>query len=786
MTPLIALLSLLGSGLPAAGPADAVAVRGTVWVRAGDMAVGTGWVVDVGRKWVVTARHVLADRESVEVFFRDGTDTDRRHYIADRADLAKRGRTAVGRVVLKWDTADLALLALDRLPDDVPALPLARTDPRPGDGCWSVGHRHDADLLWTRTDGHVRQAGTLTDGYFWAGRRIGAGVPVVVVQSPIEAGESGAALLNPAGEVVGVVSAVSNRTPGWAIAIHVSQVRDLLADARKQDRAPAPMSPPPPEAAGRPAADAVLRASVWVRPRSTEGRAAGVLIDRDRRLVLTSAAAVGPEEVIDVVAPKWDGRLVSEAAAYQDLLGLRLSGHCVQGTVLARDIGRDLALVELDAVPDTLAAVPLGPAPKMGDRVASLSHPTGEELLWLYAAGSVRSVGRVTLRRDGAEETTKPLAALLQLPHQGSASGGPVVNEKGELVGVLSAREGTRQELAYAAAPDEIGQVLKAARPLSRPEAAAEWHARATFLTRHGRSKAALSAHREAVRLAPQDASVLAALALALAVSGEADAARKVLERATSLPDHPPAADAVLAEAYLALGDRDRALARAEAALKADPKLAAALVTRAALRSGKAAAADLDEALFLDPNGVAAYRLRAGLHDPKDPDARTKALADLTRVLELEPCDVGARSRRAGLLAEAREFKKAAADWVRLTELAPLRAGHWLGLAGAQFAAGDRPMAARALAAAVRVEPTQAPSVLKTVREYASQLQDDNPADPGRVAEWYVTALRAVGPGLPAAARRAVGQGLAEAEKEPDDRRRADRLGRLVEEAIAK
>lgn len=779
MTPLTTLLCLLGSGLPAADPAD-VPVRGTVWVRAGDKAVGTGWVVDAGRRWVVTARHVLADRDSVDVFFRDGTDTARRHYIADRAHLKERGRTAVGRVVLKRDTADLALLALDRLADDAPALPLSKTDPRPGDACWSVGHRHDADLLWTRTDGHVRQVGTLTDGYFWAGRKIGAGVPVVAVQSPIEAGESGAALMNPAGEVVGVVSAVSHRTPGLAIAIHVSQVRELMADARKQDR-----DPSPPEPAGRSTADAVLRASVWVRPRSTEGRAAGVLIDRDRRLILTSATAVGPEEVIDVVAPKWDGgRLVSEAAAYQDLLGLRLSGHCMQGIVLARDIGRDLALVELDTVPDTLATVPLGPVPKLGDRVSSLSHPTGEELLWLYAAGSVRSVGRVTLRKEGAEET-KPLAALLQLPHQGSASGGPVANEKGEVVGVLSAREGARQELAYAATPDEIGEVLKATRPLSRPESAAEWLARAAFLARHARAKVALTAHREAVRLAPRDPSVLAALGRALAASGDAVAARKVLEQATTLPDRTPAADAVLAEAYLVLGDRDRALARAEAALKADPKLAGALVTRAAVRPEKAAA-DLDEALFLDPNSVAAFRLRAGRHDPKDPDARPKALADLTRVLELEPCDAEARTRRARLLAEAREFKKAAADWARLTELEPLRASHWLGLAGALFEAGDRPAAARALAATVRVEPGQGPGALKAIREYAGHLRDDNPADPGRVAEWYVTALRPVAPVLPEATRRLVEQGLAEAEKEPDDRGRAERLGRAVEEALLK
>jgi len=158
---LSALLALILSAVTP--PAQ---VRATVWVRAGDRATGTGWVVDVDRRWVVTARHVVGDRDTVEVDFIDHPITDRRHYVADHADLRRRGLTAVGRVIRRHDNADLALLELDRLPAGVPALTPAAGSARPGDGSSSVGHRHDIDLLWTRTTGRVRQVGRLPDGYF--------------------------------------------------------------------------------------------------------------------------------------------------------------------------------------------------------------------------------------------------------------------------------------------------------------------------------------------------------------------------------------------------------------------------------------------------------------------------------------------------------------------------------------------------------------------------------------------------------------------------------------------
>jgi tetratricopeptide (TPR) repeat protein len=490
-------------------------------------------------------------------------------------------------------------------------------------------------------------------------------------------------------------------------------------------------------------------ATVWVRPRSTDGRAAGVLIDAERKLVLTSAAAVGSEPVVELVAPRrYLGLIVSERHAYRDLLGLRLGGTCLSGVVLAHDPDRDLALVELDAVPEDLKPAALAPtAPRTGEPVATMSHPTGIDLLWLFAGGTVRAVGSVAVGRDSGE-SPRVRAALLQLPHQDEASGGPVVNAAGELVGVVAARGAARQDVAYAAVPEEIRAFLKTAGPMFEPKTAAEWTSRGRYLLRRNRLPAALDAFGKASELAPNDAAAAAGRASVLAAAGRrADAVRAA---ETALSRKP--GSAILAEMagiFMQTGERNRAAESVDRALKLDPRNAGALAVRARLRSGAGAIEDVAVAIDIDPGLADAYRVRAGLHDATDNEGRRQAIADWGRVLELSLTDLEALRERAQLFVAVREPKKAVGDWSRVTELEPLRAGNWIGLARARFAAGDRPGAADALRSALRVDASRVAEVFEIVREMARQLEEDNPGDTERVAEWRSTSLTRLAAWLP-------------------------------------
>src|SRR5262245_33447997 len=78
------------------------------WVRADPEGVGTGWVADVPRRLLVTARHILGDRTRVEVFFPQAGATERATYLGDREALRKRGLLVHGRVIRTSDRTDLA------------------------------------------------------------------------------------------------------------------------------------------------------------------------------------------------------------------------------------------------------------------------------------------------------------------------------------------------------------------------------------------------------------------------------------------------------------------------------------------------------------------------------------------------------------------------------------------------------------------------------------------------------------------------------------------------------
>ena len=101
-------------------------------------------------------------------------------------------------------------------------------------------------------------------------------------------------------------------------------------------------------------ADRLARATVWVSPTATDRRTAGVIVDVKRRWVLTSNRGVGPLDRVGVAFPVYaDGKAVGDRDAYRDPVTLHLSGHWAIGTVVARDPARDLAMVELNRLPES-------------------------------------------------------------------------------------------------------------------------------------------------------------------------------------------------------------------------------------------------------------------------------------------------------------------------------------------------------------------------------------------------------------------------------------------------
>lgn len=573
-----------------AGPAD-VPLHAVVWVRAENDSAGSGFVIDAEKRLLVTCRHVIAERKVVDVFFpwvRDGAlVTDKREYLRSRAELRAAKLLVTGTVLKTSDEADLALVQLDALPPNARAVALSSRIPSQGDTLRVIGHRLDLDTVWNETRGPLRARGPLTEGYFWRGKKLGTNAHVLIAQLPTEEGDSGGPAFDARGEVTGVCSALRRQCLLAAVLISAREIRAFLgADAK--EAAPA---------------DALHASTVWLKPTATDQHTAGALVKRD--LVLTCARGFALNERVGVALPMRErGEWVSARGAYRDPLALHITGAWRAGTVIARDAGRDLALVKLDAECKDLNPLPLAKTgARAGDAVQSMSHPSGLEFAWAYAAGTVRQRGELQL--GSGEKAPRVSALLLQLPAQSGSPGGPVVNAKGELIGVLAARE-SAQMVGYCASIEEVIAFLDVA-----------------LKDRPAKTLAGLVARVEALL-----DRYSAALALGLAQR----------------------ADAHRAAGRLADAKRD-----ADGALSLDSNCAAARACRARMLQGDAALAELDAPAAFDRTHLL---LRAQLA-LEGKDAR-KARGDAERVLNVFPADADARLLLAGALIALGDDAKAA------------------------------------------------------------------------------------------------------------------------------
>ena len=169
-------------------------VRIDVTLKDGSEGIGSGFVVDAVRKWVVTNYHVVADSKTASVEFADGTKAKVRGWRAHYTDK------------------DLALLVIDT-DRELTSIPVAADVPRKGEKTVAIGTPQG--LSFTVTEGIVS---AIRDGkeLHQFSEHAGSTNPDVKkflftgtwlqTSTPISPGSSGGPLLNMKGEVVGINS----------------------------------------------------------------------------------------------------------------------------------------------------------------------------------------------------------------------------------------------------------------------------------------------------------------------------------------------------------------------------------------------------------------------------------------------------------------------------------------------------------------------------------------------------------------------------------------------------
>jgi S1-C subfamily serine protease len=215
----------------------------------------------------------------------------------------------------------------------------------------------------------------------------------------------------------------------------------------------APWEPAAAESTGKLIYEQTLRSTCWVRLPKTFG--SGTLIDRSRKLVLTSCHVVLGKDTVKVWFPVFEKeKVVSDRARFEKL------ARPVPGKVIARDPSRDLALIELESVPEGVTEMKLATeAACSGDRVHAVGNGQSNGSLFGYHAGVVRQVCQ---RRDSYAGVKIDCRVLeTQSPHNPGDSGGPTVNDKGELVAVTAAYVIPAQLISFHIDISEIRHFLK-------------------------------------------------------------------------------------------------------------------------------------------------------------------------------------------------------------------------------------------------------------------------------------------------------------------------------------
>ncbi len=225
-----------------------------------EQSLGSGVIVDSAAH-VVTNHHVIASADLI------------------RAQLAD-GRVAEARIVGRDPDTDLAVLKLD-LKDNVPVMPFGHSDRlRPGDIVLAIGN--PVGLSQTVTQGIVSATGRGQLG-------VATFENFIQTDAPINVGNSGGALININGELVGINTAVLAKNlgvEGIGFAIPVNLVRGVMNEILTKGR--------------------VVRGWIGILPTdidSTEARRfnlpqAGVVV---AKLVIGSPAAEAGMEPRDIV-----------------------------------------------------------------------------------------------------------------------------------------------------------------------------------------------------------------------------------------------------------------------------------------------------------------------------------------------------------------------------------------------------------------------------------------------------------------------------------------------------
>jgi Tfp pilus assembly protein PilF len=343
------------------------------------------------------------------------------------------------------------------------------------------------------------------------------------------------------------------------------------------------------------------------------GSGTGWVIDLDQRLMVTNEHVVGKHEQVEVIFPTHgaNGGLIAEIDHY------RRHAHRVVADVLDVDLRHDLALLRLrEHPPDGVTSLKLADQePLPSQHLHSIGNPSASGALWVYSEGKVRQVYTKEWRY-----ATGPLRSArvveTQSPINPGDSGGPVVNDAGEVVAVVSGRQSDASLMGWCIAAAEVRTYFDELKPLIEPKTAENFHRRGMRYLNRGILGLALDDLNEASRLEPKSADLLVDRAQVHRARKDFELATDDCQAALKLNPQHAGAFNVLGCVASDRGEYDDALREFRRAIQIAPRNAVIHANRGFAHAKKNQLANAirsyDEALRLTPN-VAEWHYQRGL-----------------------------------------------------------------------------------------------------------------------------------------------------------------------------
>jgi hypothetical protein len=178
---------------------------------------------------VVTNQHLIMDNKGLLVVFPKYEDgkvvTERNVYM----EALRTGQGVDSTLFAEDKVHDLAILQVETIPADVPALKLVKDSPAPGDKVHSIGSPGNMGPVFAYAEGSVKQQVNLNWRFLMGVGKLPLTFTAKVLElsAAVNSGDMGGPLLSEKGNLAGIASGVTAGNGGTCY-IDVSEIRALL------------------------------------------------------------------------------------------------------------------------------------------------------------------------------------------------------------------------------------------------------------------------------------------------------------------------------------------------------------------------------------------------------------------------------------------------------------------------------------------------------------------------------------------------------------------------------